>query len=806
MEISISVRAFVEFLLRSGDIDNRKQAVSDDAMQEGSRIHRMIQHTMGPEYEPEVPLFSVEHCEKYDIIISGRADGIISEKETVVIDEIKGTYRELKFIAEPVPVHLAQAKCYAYFYAKDHALDSIDVQMTYCNMDTELIKRFRETYSFEALKVWFDELLQEYKKWSDFEFEWKEKRALSIKDLVFPYEYREGQKELAGYVYMTHKQKRKLFIQAPTGVGKTLSTVFPTVKAIGEGQGEKVFYLTAKTITRTVAKDTFSLLRKHGLLFKTVILTAKEKICFAEECNCNPTLCPYAKGHFDRINAAMYELLISEDDFSREVIEAQARKHQVCPFELCLDMSLFSDGVICDYNYLFDPYVYLRRFFTEGIRGEYFFLVDEAHNLVDRGREMYSAQLIKEDFLALKKIVKPYNRQLEKHLERCNKELLAIKKQCMDLLVNPPIGNFTIALTRLHSVMSEFLEENEDSPIREDVLTYYFEVSRFLDTYEKMDENYLTYAQFQSDGSFLLKEFCVNPSKRLKECMEMGISTVLFSATFLPIQYYKGLLGGLETDYEVYAKSTFDPDKRCLLIGRDVTSKYTQRGAIQYYNIARYIHEIVAQKPGNYMVFFPSHQFLMDVYDAYIEHFLDEETTECIVQTEYMNEEAREAFLARFSMIQRDNTEFDNGCNQINMEIEYEPSCENLIGFCVMGGIFGEGIDLKNDSLIGAIIVGTGLPQVCHERELVKQYFDEMGQNGFDYSYRYPGMNKVLQAAGRVIRTAEDVGVIALLDDRFLQNSYQRMFPREWDKRNVVTLQTCNEVLDAFWECLSIPK
>ena len=808
MEIRISVRSFVEFLLRSGDIDNRRKAVTEDAMQEGSRIHRMIQKSMGEGYQAEVPLFFVQEAGKYQIVISGRADGIFYDKETYVIDEIKGTYRELSYITEPNQVHLAQAKCYAYFWAKDHARSTIDVQLTYCNMDTELIKRFRETYQFLELEEWFLSLVAEYKKWSDFEFEWKQKRTASIRALAFPYAYREGQKELAGYVYATHKQKRKLFIQAPTGVGKTLSTVFPTVKAIGEGMGDKLFYLTAKTITRTVAKDTFSLLREKGLLFKTVILTAKEKICFANECNCNPTLCPYAQGHYDRINGAIYELLICEDDLSREVIEAQARKHRVCPFELGLDMSLFCDGVIGDYNYLFDPYAYLRRFFAEGVQGAYFFLVDEAHNLVERGRQMYSAQLVKEDFLALKKIVKPYNQKIERLLERCNKELLAMKKQCENVLVNPSTGSFTMALTRLHSAMNEYLEEHEDSPVHEEVLGFYFEISRFLEVYEKLDEHYLTYAEHLSDGSFVLKEFCVNPANRLKECMERGISTVLFSATFLPIQYYKGLLGGSQEDYEVYANSTFDASKRALLIGRDVTTKYTRRNAAQYDNIARYIKEITAQKAGNYMVFFPSYQFLTNVYEAFTALYYDEKTMECVLQSEHMDEEMREAFLAKFTgEALTDETAFREACAQINMEIAPE-ECddkepvrkETLIGFCVMGGIFGEGIDLKNDSLIGAIIVGTGIPQVCNERELVKVYFDEMGENGFDYSYRYPGMNKVLQAAGRVIRTAEDVGVIALLDERFLQSAYQRMFPREWQKRTTVTLQSCDVALQSFWE------
>lgn len=792
MQICVSVRGFVEFLLREGDIDNRRTVGGEEAMQEGSRIHRMIQKRMGSEYRPEVPLRHVIDLGRYEIVMDGRADGIIETKDRVVVDEIKGTYRELKYLKEAVPVHLAQAKCYAYIYAEQNGLKAIGVRMTYCNMDTEEIRYFHENYTFSELKKWFGGLILRYRKWSDFTYEWKEKRTSSAKSLEFPYEYRRGQKQLAGYVYTTLIRERKLFIQAPTGVGKTLSTIFPAVKAIGEGKADKIFYLTAKTITRTVAKNTFALFREGGLSFKTVILTAKDKICFRKETVCNPEACPYAKGHYERINDAIYDLLVNEDDFDRERMEEYAAKHRVCPFEMALDISLFSDAVICDYNYLYDPYVYLRRFFTEGIQGEYYFLVDEAHNLVDRGREMYSAMLVKEDFLTLKRTVKSHGTKLERHLDKCNKELLLLKKSCETMQTNPAIGNLTMALTRLHGAMNTYLEEQEESPVREEVLEFYFQVSRFLDVYERLDENYVVYTQYTDGGGFMVKELCVNPAQRLKECMEMGKSAILFSATFLPIQYYKSLLGGTEEDYEVYACSDFDPKKRGVFIGSEVTSKYTRRGKQEYYNIACYIKEIVRAHSGNYMIFFPSHQFLEQVYECYTDYFLEEGSEECIVQRDYMNEKERETFLKRF---QPEGKLDLSGIIQMEIEIEDK----SLLGFCVLGGIFGEGIDLKNDSLIGAVIIGTGLPQVCNERELIKQYFDSRGENGFDYSYRYPGMNKVLQAAGRVIRTAEDVGIVALLDERFLTPAYERMFPREWERYKVVTMQKCKEALAQFW-------
>ena len=814
MEVRISVRSLVEFILRSGNIDNRRAASPDNAMQEGSRIHRMIQRRMGPEYQAEVGLKYVYDAGEYEIIIEGRADGIITESTamksietlkagelpeqsvqciTVTIDEIKGVFRDIKKMKDSVPVHLAQAKCYAYIYAEQHKLNAMRVRMTYCHIETEEIRYFYYDYTYEELKEWFGNVMAQYRKWADYSFAWQKARQESIRALEFPYPYREGQKELVTYVYQTIYHKRKLFIEAPTGVGKTISTVFPAVKAMGQGMCEKIFYLTAKTITRTVADHTFALLREHGLKCKSVILTAKDKICFMEETECNPEYCPYAKGHYDRINDAMYDLLIHEDVYDRERIEEYADRHRVCPFEMCLDMSLFSDAVICDYNYVFDPHVYLRRFFSEGIRGEYVFLVDEAHNLVERGRDMYSAVLCKEDFLALKRTVKDYDERIARNLDKCNRELLVLKRECENYRVEEYIDPFVRALTRLAAAIDDYLEEHEDSPVRREILDFYFEVSHFLEMYELLDESYVTYSEMESDGSFILKLFCVNPAKNLRECMMRGKSTILFSATLLPIQYYKTLLGAEAGDYEVYAKSVFRPEKLGLYIGSDVTSKYTRRGDEEYYRIASYIHEVVRQRHGNYMLFFPSHAFLRSVYEIYMHYFNADGDVECIVQEDYMNEQAREEFLNKFT----GNEDCDlNALIQIEIEMEEEKS---LLGFCVMGGIFSEGIDLKNDSLIGAVIVGTGLPQVCNERELLRQYFDGWGENGFDYAYRYPGMNKVLQAAGRVIRTVEDFGIVALLDERFLSIPYQRLFPREWNHYEIVTVDHIGRRIESFW-------
>lgn len=775
-QIRISVRNLVEFILRSGDIDNRRASLDTmEAMQAGSRLHRKIQKKMGSTYHAEVPLNIIIEEENYELGIWGRADGIIIE-ETVTIDEIKGVYLSLDLLEEPIEVHLAQAKCYAYIYGIQNDLQKINVQMTYGNLDTGDLKYFSYEYSMQQLQEWFSDLILKYKKWADFQYEWRKKRQASIKELAFPFPYREGQKELAAGVYRTIARKKNLFIQAPTGVGKTISTLYPAIKAVGEGFGDKIFYLTAKTVTANVAKETLDILCEKGYQAKSVQITAKEKMCPCEEVECNPVSCPYAKGHFDRVNDAVYDLLQKENNLTREVLLAHAKKYQVCPFEMCLDTATWADNIICDYNYVFDPNVYLKRFFADGIKGDYIFLVDEAHNLVERGREMYSAALVKEDILAVRKIMKPRSSAIEKELSKCNKLMLEYKRECETYQIYESIPNLIFSCMRLAAKIEEYMQKNPEFPGRDVVLDFYFELRNFLNIYERVDEHYVIYGQHDEEGRFVIKLFCVDPSFNLQECLDKGNATIFFSATLLPVQYYKELLTNKTDNYAVYARTTFSQDKRLLLIGNDVSSKYTRRTPEEYGRITDYIYRTIKKKKGNYMVFFPSYLFLKKVHEAF--ELRTDETITCICQESGMREEEREAFLEAFQ----------------------EEKEESLVAFCVMGGIFGEGIDLKREQLIGAIIVGTGLPQISNEREILKEYYDKKEGMGFDYAYRYPGMNKVLQAAGRVIRTAEDVGIIELLDERFLQNDYQRLFPREWEQRSVCQLSNLEEKLTAFWE------
>ena len=775
--VRISVRNLVEFILRNGDLVSGSGTADKEAMLKGSRLHRKIQKQMGSHYQPEVSLKKDTEYDDLILRVEGRADGIFLQDEQFCIDEIKGVYKKLELMEEPVLVHRAQALCYAWIYLDAHDLEKIDIQMTYAHLDTEVIKRFRETLTRAELKQWYEELTDSYHKWLAYQIEWRKKRNESMENLEFPFAYRKGQRKMVSGIYHAISKKEQIFIQAPTGVGKTMSAVFPAVRAIGQGMAETVFYLTARTITRTVAQDAFEILRDRGLLFKVITITAKEKLCFCDKPECDPEKCPYAKGHYDRINDAVYELWTTEQSFDRETLLRHAQKWQVCPFEMSLDLAIWMDGVICDYNYVFDPNVCLKRFFGENVSGNYLFLIDEAHNLVDRGREMYSASICLNNVIETRKFVKPYSQKLWKKLGKVKKQMEELRQNCGEWKVEENAGVLPISLLSVQGELDQFLEESPAQEVVDGILDFYFEVRDFLNISELVDDNYVVYTAFDENGRFYMKLFCVNPAENLQKCLDKGNSTVFFSATLLPLQYYRKMLSTRSENFGMYVESPFEQKKRCLMICRDVSSKYTRRGYEEYRKIAEYIARMSWQKKGNYMVFFPSYRLMEDVYQVYQDEF-SVSWVRCISQHASMTELEREEFLEEFT----------------------EETEETLVGFCVMGGIFSEGIDLIGDRLIGAAVVGTGLPQVNCEREILKGYYDEKGEQGFDYAYRYPGMNKVLQAAGRVIRTKEDTGAILLMDERFLNRDYRNLFPREWNDACTCTLGNVEKHLQAFWD------
>ena len=764
-EIRVSVRNLIEFILRNGDIDQRPGKMQDvDVMQAGSRAHRKLQKQGGANYKAEVGLKrKMEIDEELTIQVEGRADGIIidpMDEKRVMIDEIKGTFSKLDHFKEPDLLHQAQADCYACIYAWQHKLETIRVRVTYIHLETEDVRTFEKERTMEELERWFQDLVSKYAVWAKWQIAWQKKRNETIETLKFPFEYRQSQKRMMNGVYRSIDERKHLFIQAPTGTGKTLGTLFPSIKAMGKGSCERIFYLTAKTVARTVAEEAAKHLMEQGLRMKFITLTAKEKICPFKECRCQPEFCYRAKGHFDRVNEGIFDLIEHEDLIDRDTIMKYAGKYELCPFEYQLDVSLWCDGIICDYNYVFDPVVYLKRYFSE-VSSDMIFLVDEAHNLVERAREMYSAGLVKRDFDEAYEQLKTDEPKHAGKIRKCSqyfKDFEETKNETgKRYCVINEIGSFILCLMRMVSDLEEYLKEDMAYEQRESLTTLYFDVKRFINTYDLLDEKYIIYTD-GDEGNTRIKMYCVNPSDQLSERIHMSRSCIFFSATLLPIGYYKRLLSSKpETDYDLYVESPFPKENRQILIANDVSSRYTSRTQTEYEKIASYLWQIIDVKKGNYLFFFPSYLFMEAVYDIFCEApGFDAVSVFC--QEAGMDEVQRLTFLNHF---------------------QSEPK-KTTVGFCVLGGVFSEGIDLTGDRLIGAVIVGTGLPGIGSERELLKEYFDQHGEVGFDYAYRFPGMNKVLQAGGRVIRSETDRGIIVLLDERFNAPAYQRLFPREW--------------------------
>ena len=752
--IKISIRNLVEFIMRHGSIDNRY--TSSIKAIEGIRGHQRLQKSYGDNYTAEVPLKYTLTYEDLEIMVEGRADGILIEDEKTIIDEIKTTTKDLLLIDENTnPLHWAQAKCYGYIYSMQNELDNIDIQITYYNIDTKSTRILRQSYTLKELEEFFFWLIDEYKSWAQLESDWVNKRNESIKKLKFPFEnYRPGQRELAVRVYKSITDSKKCFAQAPTGTGKTISTLFPAIKAMGEDKTSKIFYLTAKTITREVAQNTISLMRKKDLNLKAVTITAKEKICKMEEVNCNPEYCLYANGYFDRINNSLKDILAKYNDYSKDNIEKISEEYMLCPFELSLDLTNLSDVIICDYNYVFDPRVYLKRFFDTKTT-DYTFLIDEAHNLVDRAREMYSATLNEEKFVKVKKLIS----KKDKRITRVIKEIQSYFEDKLEDLTTLDENDLVeseapLELCEILSSFIKFVDEylartNEEN---EELMDLYFDVYSFLSISDFYDKNYTTIYTKTFNG-MTIKIYCVNPQKVIEEKMKKAKSNIIFSATLIPMDYFMKMYSYDEEDFIINLKSPFDVKNRLLMIGDNVATTYNKRFETSE-DIASYIANCVQAKKGNYMVFFPSYKYMELVFDEMKENYPNINIS---IQESNMSEEEKEEFLSMFD----------------------EDNKETHVGFCVLGGHFSEGIDLTNDKLIGVIIVGVGMPQIGIERDIIKDHMKDSNK-GFDYAYVYPGMIKVLQAAGRCIRTDNDKGVILLLDNRYSQRRYQSLFPYEW--------------------------
>lgn len=783
-EIKISIRKLVEFVMRNGSIDNRTSGSIKPV--EGIRAHQMIQKSYEENYRAEVSLKYELKYNDITIVVEGRADGILIEGEKTVIDEIKTTLKDvLKYNENINHLHLAQAKCYGYIYCMQNNLEEVDIQLTYYNIETTHINKIRNTYNLKELEKHFLYLIREYNEWIELEEIHIENRNKSIKDLNFPFEkYRKGQRELAVYSYKSIVDSKKCFVQAPTGTGKTISTLFPAFKAMGESHTTKIFYLTAKTITRDVCENSMKLMEKQGLKVKYVTISAKDKVCKMEKTNCNPEYCKYANGYFDRINNALKEILRNEYKYSRENLESLSEKYNLCPFELALDLTMFSDLIICDYNYVFDPKVYLKRFF-DNKKTEFTFLIDEAHNLVDRGRSMYSAKLNKSNFDKLSKSLKGKNRRLNYALNKVisyfkeTKDMLLINRD-MNLVnyietKDPPLELYT-ELRNFIEKVDEYLEDSQED--NEELIEVYFETHHFLSIAEYFDDKFTSiYEILKNDIE--IKLFCIDPSKVIQDRLNKAKSNIVFSATLIPIDYFKEIYGSSQEDYYVNLSSPFNTNNRELIFANNINTTYNRRNETCK-DIVEYIISCLESKQGNYMVFFPSYKYMELVHSKLLEIY---PSINIVIQENNMSEENKEEFLNMFN----ENNKFTQ------------------LGFCVLGGHFSEGIDLTNDKLIGVIIVGVGMPQIGIERDIIKNHFDSKNHNGFDYAYTYPGMIKVLQAAGRCIRTEDDRGIIILIDSRYSQLKYRKLFPKDWYPNKIArNSEDINNICTSFWNNITL--
>ena len=774
-DIKIAVRDLVSHVLRTGDL--AFEFLSSTRPVDAIRIHQKIQQSRPANYQAEVAVSRQIETELFKLNIGGRIDGIYLGFDRPLIEEIKTTFRSFDYLEHhPDPIHWGQVKSYAYIFAKDHNLNKIDAQLTYYQVDTGEIRSFQRHFTLAELESFFQNLVTDYIQWAQTIVRWELLRDDSIRNLQFPFDkYRPGQREMAVGVYRSIKNKSQLLVQAATGIGKTMAVVFPAVKAIAEGLSTKIFYLTARTTGRIAAEKALDELRKKKLKIKSLTITAKDKICFNPDAACNPEECEFSRGHYDRINNALKDIF-HQDAFSREAVEQVARFHRVCPFEFSLELSLWVDCIICDYNYAFDPRVFLRRFFLDDI-GDFAFLIDEAHNLVDRSREMFSAEIFKRPFLDMRRAVRDELTQLSKSLGKINYWMVKAGKLCDESGSarhdkEPPDDLFPLLRSFL-LITERWLTRNIKAPFRQELLDLYFEISGFMKVAENFDESYVTcFEKIKKD--LKLKLFCVDPSIQLKSALNRCQAAVFFSATMTPMTYFQKILGCDESAIHLILPSPFSAENLRIFVSDKISTLYRQREGTKHL-VSRAICTFIHQKKGNYLIFFPSYEYMQLVYEAFKS---DCPQIENILQTPTMSESERDEFLQHFD----------------------QENPKSLVGFAVMGGIFGEGIDLVGERLSGAAVVGVGLPGISLERELIRDYFSDTLKAGFEFAYQYPGINRVLQAAGRVIRSETDRGAILLIDQRYATYRYRSLLLQQWDTTKIRDHQQFAEELQKFWK------
>lgn len=772
--VRVNVRALVEFALEGGDLWADMQLT--ERMREGQIAHMAIQQKYPEGWESEVTVRHDENVLGVDLAIFGRMDGFWDrgEGEIPVIEEIKSTrVRNPERIGQDAyPVHWAQAHIYAYIVCRQKKCEYVEVRLTYQSVDGPRVT-YTRTFSEDRLTELFLSYAMPYAQWVALLQGWEEKSRPTMRALKFPYSgYREGQRDMAANAYKAIKNGRILLCQAPTGIGKTSAALFPAIKAVGEGLTQRIFYLTARTTARRAAEDALDRMRERGLRARSVTLTAKEKICFMQGARCHPDECPYAAGYYDKRRGALTEA-VGMERFGRAEIELLAREYEVCPFELSLDLCETADVIICDYNYVFDPVVHLKRFF-DGSKCECALLIDEAHNLASRAREMLSAELKYADLLALRRAVARADgdkSDLYKATAALIKEMRALCKplEGPSAESEPP--------SSLYGPVDDFVEACREKmgqmEYHEQLLECYFAALDYQRACDAFDGNYKALL-FNDKSAYRVRIWCLDPAEYLRAAMLKTNGAVLFSGTLTPMHYYARISGVRreEGDALLELDSPF-PSENLLVLRVPLDTRYVRREETAG-QIARAILSMCQAKKGNYMACFPSHAYLQLVYERFM--LISGGRIRTIKQESGMKEAEREAFIEM---------------------LRPNPS-ESLVAFIAMGGIFAEGVDLPGDRLSGAAIVGVGLPQPDMERELLAEAWNDSDE-GRAYAYVYPGMERVLQAAGRVIRSEEDRGVVLLLDERYAGEEYRELLPGHWRVRGARDAQSAAEKMRAFW-------
>ena len=771
--LSLSVHQLVDFLLRTGDIDNR--VYNKTTMSEGTKIHSFYQSKQKSNYISEFYLKETFYVSDFTVTLDGRADGVIIENDGVTIDEIKSTISPLEdYYKSQKDWHLGQAKCYALMYAHLYHLDEIGIQLTYIHQieNTKMYKHFK--FKTSALEENIHNLIKDYIGFYQFIFDRTVKRNESAKTLEFPFiEFRKGQKELSKYAYGIAKNGGILFAEAPTGIGKTMSTLYPFAKSFSDEENEKIFYLTAKNSGRSMAFEATKLLLENGLYASAIMITAKDKICFCPGKGCNPDECPFAKDYYTNIRKILVDSIKEYQLFSPEVITDIAKQYAVCPFELSLDLSLYVDIIVCDYNYLFDPMVYLKRYFDEDA-SKMIALIDESHNLVDRGRDMYSASFDSYSFKKAKKAVKHLeHKKIKNAIKRISKMFnryddLPEGEHIISFLENTDINGINAYLLAASDV-----NKHHHAAINDDFTNFFFDLNKFSKLYEMFDSSFVLYVTKTASQETKISLYCLDPREHLKASLNKVKSKVIFSATLSPSQYYIDLLGGNKNDPLLRLPSPFPKENLDILVAPTVSVRYKNRNQT-FQTVADYALALINGHVGNYFIYVPSYEYLEN-----LRPYLIDKGINLIVQEKDMSEIDKTQFLSCF----------------------VDKPKETTVGLAVVGGAFGEGIDLVAERLIGVVVVGVGLPQLCFERNLIRTYFDEKYQKGYSYAYLNPGINKVMQAVGRVIRSEKDRGVALLIDDRYLSKTYQDLFMDKWSHYKVVTsTKDVKDEVENFWK------